>query len=115
MSTREQNEARQLAAIREFGVVEENIITEKLFGKDFNRPLYQNHVAKLLPDDVLVVKSIDRARRNYEEILEQWAYTTKERRRPSWCWICPCWIPGGGETSWHEPLYIYQVCQTQGG
>ena len=80
VSTREQNEARQLAAMREFGVAEENIVTEKLSGKDFNRPLYQNLVAKLLPDDVLVIKSIDRLGRNYEEILEQWAYITKERR-----------------------------------
>ena len=79
VSTREQNEARQLAAMREFGVVEKNIVTEKLSGKDFNRPLYQRLVKKLRPEDVLVVKSIDRLGRNYEEILEQWAYITKER------------------------------------
>lgn len=79
VSTREQNEARQLAAMREFGVMEENIVTEKLSGKDFNRPLYQKLVRRLRPVDVLVVKSIDRLGRNYEEILEQWAYITKER------------------------------------
>ena len=79
VSTREQNEARQLAAMREFGVAEENVITEKLSGKDFNRPLYQRLVKRLGPEDVLVVKSIDRLGRNYEEILEQWAYVTKER------------------------------------
>ena len=61
VSTQEQNEARQLAAMREFGVREENIIVEKLSGKDFdNRPLYQRLVKSLKPEDVLVVKSIDR-------------------------------------------------------
>lgn len=80
VSTREQNDARQLAAMREFGVVEENIVTEKLSGKDFNRPLYQKLVRKLRNEDVLVVKSIDRLGRNYEEILEQWAFITKERK-----------------------------------
>ncbi len=79
VSTREQNDARQVAAMREFGVAEKNIVTEKLSGKDFNRPRYQRLVRKLRPEDVLVVKSIDRLGRNYEEILEQWAYITKER------------------------------------
>ena len=80
VSTREQNEARQLAAMREFGVPEENIVTEKLSGKDFNRPLYQRLVKRLGSEDVLVVKSIDRLGRNYDEILEQWAYITKDRK-----------------------------------
>ena len=80
VSTRDQNDARQLTAMREFGVAEKNIVTEKLSGKDFNRPLYQRLVKRLGPEDVLVVKSIDRLGRNYEEILEQWAYITKERR-----------------------------------
>ncbi len=79
VSTREQNDARQVAAMREFGVAEKNIVTEKLSGKDFNRPRYQRLVRKLRPEDVLVIKSIDRLGRNYEEILEQWAYITKER------------------------------------
>ena len=80
VSTHMQNEARQLAAMREFGVAEENIVTERLSGKDFNRPLYQDLVKKLQTEDVLVVKSIDRLGRNYDEILEQWAYITKERK-----------------------------------
>ena len=79
VSTREQNDARQLAAMREFGVTEKNIVTERLSGKDFNRPSYQRLVKKLRPKDVLVIKSIDRLGRNYEEILEQWAYITKKR------------------------------------
>ena len=71
VSTREQNEVRQLNAMRDFGVAEENIIIEKQSGKDFKRPLYQKMVNRLRPADVLVVKSIDRLGRNYTEILEQ--------------------------------------------
>lgn len=79
VSTHEQNEARQLAAMRKFGVEERNIVTEKLSGKDFNRPLYQRLVKQLRSGDVLVIKSIDRLGRNYTEILEQWAAITKKR------------------------------------
>ncbi len=80
VSTQEQNEARQLAAMREFGVPEEHIVVEKLSGKDFRRPLYQRLVKKLRPKDVLVIKSIDRLGRNYMEILEQWQIITRRRR-----------------------------------
>ncbi len=79
VSTREQNEARQMAAMREFGVEDERIVVEKLSGKDFNRPRYQRLVKGLRQKDVLVIKSIDRLGRNYTEILEQWAVITKER------------------------------------
>ena len=77
VSTRDQNEARRLAAMRAFGVAEEHIVVEKLSGKDFQRPLYQRLVARLDRDDVLVIKSIDRLGRNYKEILEQWSLLTK--------------------------------------
>ena len=80
VSTQEQNEARQLAAMREFGVPEEHIIVEKLSGKDFNRPHYQRLVRMIGSEDVLVIKSIDRLGRNYNEILEQWGVITKERK-----------------------------------
>lgn len=79
VSTQVQNEARQLAAMREFGVDEENIVVEKLSGRDFNRPLYQKLVDSLRSGDVLVIKSIDRLGRNYTEILDQWASITKQR------------------------------------
>ena len=78
VSTQEQNETRQLDAMRKFGIVEENIIIEKVSGKDFNRPLYRQLIKKLGPEDVLVVKSIDRLGRNYNEILEQWGVITKK-------------------------------------
>lgn len=80
VSTQMQNEARQLAALREFGVAEENIIIEKQSGKNFERPRYQELVRRLHTGDVLVVQSIDRLGRNYNEILEQWRMITKELR-----------------------------------
>ena len=79
VSTREQNAARQMAAMREFGVEDKRIVVEKLSGKDFCRPRYQRLVKGLRQKDVLVIKSIDRLGRNYTEILEQWAVITKER------------------------------------
>ena len=80
VSTREQNEDRQVIAMREFGVPEEHILVEKQSGKDFNRPIYLSLVASLRPGDILVVKSIDRLGRNYEEIIEQWRILTKEKK-----------------------------------
>ena len=80
VSTQDQNEARQLAAMQEFGVAGKNIIIEKLSGKDFNRPCYQRLVRTLQPGDVLVIKSIDRLGRYYDEILEQWGVITKKRK-----------------------------------
>ena len=93
VSTQEQNEARQMTAMRDFGVHEENIVVEKVSGKDFNRPRYRQLVRTLRAKDVLVVKSIDRLGRNYTEILDQWSFITKSGRPPLWCWTCPCWIP----------------------
>ena len=80
VSTRNQKEDRQLAALMEFGVAEEQIVVEKQSGKDFERPLYRKLVRALRPGSVLVVKSIDRLGRNYDEILEQWSYITKTRK-----------------------------------
>ena len=77
VSTKEQNEDRQLVAMREFGV--NRIYTDKQSGKDFERPQYQKLLRKLKKADTLVVKSIDRLGRNYEEILEQWRMITKEK------------------------------------
>ena len=79
VSTREQNEDRQRVALEEFGIPKRQIFVEKQSGKDFNRPVYQRLLKKLKPEDVLVVKSIDRLGRNYKEILEQWRIITKER------------------------------------
>lgn len=67
VSTREQNEERQLIALREVGVEDKAIYTDKQSGKDFNRPQYKKLIRKLKPDDLLYIKSIDRlGRRVYE-------------------------------------------------
>lgn len=80
VSTREQNEDRQLIAMRKFGIEESNMVTDKQSGKDFDRPGYKDLIRKLEPEDTLVIKSIDRLGRNYDEILEQWRILTKEKR-----------------------------------
>ena len=72
VSCRDQNEERQLIAIKEIGVPQKNIYLDKQSGKDFNRPQYKKLIKKLKRDDLLYIKSIDRLGRNYEEILEQW-------------------------------------------
>lgn len=80
VSTQVQNEARQLTALREFGVSEENIVVEKQSGKNFERPLYQGLVRTLQPGDVLVIQSIDRLGRDYAETMAQWRYITQVRQ-----------------------------------
>ena len=80
VSTKEQNEQRQLIALQEFGIHEKQIFVDKQSGKDFERPNYQKLIRKLKPDDTLVIKSIDRLGRNYDEILEQWRVITKEKQ-----------------------------------
>lgn len=79
VSTKEQNEARQINAMHEFGISDKKIYMDKLSGKDFNRPEYRKLVRKLRKDDTLVIMSIDRLGRNYHEILEQWRMITKEK------------------------------------
>ena len=78
VSTRDQNEDRQLAALTNLGISEVNLFLDKQSGKDFNRPAYRKLIKKLKPGDLLIIKSIDRLGRNYEEILEQWRHITKE-------------------------------------
>ena len=80
VSTRDQNEDRQLVALSAFDIPEKNVFIDKQSGKDFNRPAYRRLIKKLKPDDLLIIKSIDRLGRNYEEILEQWRIITKEKR-----------------------------------
>ena len=80
VSTREQNAERQLIALTGFGILETAIYVDKQSGKDFERTQYRRLLRKLKNGDTLVVKSIDRLGRNYEEILEQWRIITKEKR-----------------------------------
>lgn len=78
VSTKEQNEERQVIAMKQFGVKVCHIFIDKQSGKDFNRPEYKRLIRKLRSGDTLVVKSIDRLGRNYDEIIEQWRIITKE-------------------------------------
>lgn len=80
VSTKDQNEDRQRIALLDAGVLPKNIILDKQSGKDFNRPGYRRLCKKAKPGDTLFIKSIDRLGRNYNEILEQWRYLTKEKR-----------------------------------
>ena len=80
VSAKDQCEDRQLISLREFPVEEDDIHLDKQSGKDFLRPNYQRLINRLRPGDVIVVQSIDRLGRNYEEILEQWRVVTKVRR-----------------------------------
>mgnify|MGYP003184423324 FL=1 len=79
VSTREQNEDRQLVALHELNIPEKNIYMDKQSGKDFDRPQYKRLVRRMKKDDLLYIKSIDRLGRNYGEILEQWRILTKEK------------------------------------
>lgn len=79
VSSRDQNEDRQLVALRDMKVPKGHIYMDKLSGKDFDRPEYKKLLRKLKPDDLLYIKSIDRLGRNYDEILEQWRMLTREK------------------------------------
>lgn len=78
VSSREQNEDRQIIAMQEWGVPDRNIYKDKQSGKDFRRPAYEKLLRRIKPGDLLVIKSIDRLGRNYRDILTQWQRITKE-------------------------------------
>lgn len=80
VSTKEQTERRQYIALQEYGISNNRIYADKQSGKDFERTQYQLLMRKLKCGDTLVIKSIDRLGRNYEEILEQWRIITKEKQ-----------------------------------
>jgi DNA invertase Pin-like site-specific DNA recombinase len=79
VSSRDQNEDRQIIALDGLDIPADNVFTDKQSGKSFDRPQYQKMVKRMKKDDVLYIKSIDRLGRNYEEILEQWRVLTKEK------------------------------------
>lgn len=80
VSSKDQCEDRQLLALKEFGIVERNIYTDKISGKNFNQPQYHRLMKKLKQGDVVVILSIDRLGRNYDEIQNQWRIITKEKQ-----------------------------------
>ena len=79
VSTKEQNTDRQMVALQACGIPPNRIYVDKQSGKDFDRPQYRRLLRRLKPNDALIVKSIDRLGRNYNEILEQWRIITKEK------------------------------------
>ncbi len=80
VSTKNQNEDRQLISMREMNVPEDNIFVDKQSGKDFERPQYKKLLRRVKEDDLIYIKSIDRLGRNYSEILDQWKMITKEKK-----------------------------------
>ena len=80
VSSRDQNEERQIIAMHEFGVDDKQIYMDKQSGKDFERPQYRKLMRKMKTGDTLVIKSIDRLGRNYDEILVQWRFITKQKQ-----------------------------------
>lgn len=80
VSSRDQNEERQMIAMQDFGVEKKQIYLDKQSGKDFERPQYQKLMRKIKNGDTLVIKSIDRLGRNYDEILVQWRTITKQKK-----------------------------------
>lgn len=79
VSSREQNEDRQIIALSAYPIPARNLYLDKQSGKNFDRPAYKRMVKRLKKDDLLIVKSIDRLGRNYDEIIEQWRLITKEK------------------------------------
>ena len=79
VSSRDQNEDRQLLAISDLHIPKKNIYIDHQSGKDFDRPAYRRMVRRMKKDDLLYIKSIDRLGRNYEEIQNQWRFLTKEK------------------------------------
>jgi DNA invertase Pin-like site-specific DNA recombinase len=79
VSSRDQNEDRQLLAIEGLHIPQKSIYIDHQSGKDFDRPAYKRMVRRMKKDDLLYIKSIDRLGRNYEEIQNQWRFLTKDK------------------------------------
>lgn len=80
VSTKDQHEDRQLAALSEYQIPAGNLYCDKQSGKDFDRPAYQRLLRRLRAGDLLIIKSIDRLGRNYSDILAQWRIISVEKK-----------------------------------
>lgn len=80
VSSKDQNEDRQLDALASYNIPKRNYYIDKQSGKNFDRPAYKRLIKRLKPGDLLIVKSIDRLGRNYTDIIEQWRIITKEKK-----------------------------------
>ena len=93
VSTKEQNEQRQIIALEEFGLNLRQIFIDKQSGKNFERANYQRLTRRLKEGDTLVVKSIDRLGGITMRFWSNGGSSPRRSARPLSCWICPCWIP----------------------
>lgn len=98
VSSTDQNEERQLVAMKEKNVPGKNLFMDKQSGKDFERPSYKKMIRRLKPGDLLYILSIDRLGRNYMEIQEQWRILTREKKLISVFWTCLFWTPAAVKT-----------------
>ncbi len=80
VSTKEQNEDRQIIALNEYNIPDKNIYTDKQSGKDFERKQYKKMLKNIKENDLVIVKSIDRLGKNYEKIIEQWRIIMKIKK-----------------------------------
>lgn len=80
VSSKDQNPDRQISAMNECGVDKSCIFVDKMSGKNFNRPNYKKMLRRLREGDTLIILSIDRLGRNYDEILEQWRFLTRDKK-----------------------------------
>lgn len=80
VSTKDQNDDRQRIAMKKYGVAKENIFSDKQSGKDFDRPGYKALLKEIKECDTLIIKSIDRLGRDFNEIIEQWRHITLEKK-----------------------------------
>lgn len=78
VSSKDQNEARQLKELENQGITPDKIFIDKQSGKDFNRPEYQKMISQLQKGDVVYIHAIDRLGRNYDEIIANWQMITKD-------------------------------------
>ena len=92
VSTKDQNEARQMIAMQEFGIDEKHIFLDKQSGKDFNRPKYQKLIRRLKK----AIPLSSRVSTGWDVItmrsLSNGGSSQKKNKRPLWCWKSPCWI-----------------------
>jgi DNA invertase Pin-like site-specific DNA recombinase len=79
VSTQEQNEDRQIIALKPFDIPPQNLYVDKMSGKNFDRPAYKSLLRRLRRGNLLLVKSIDRLGRSYDDVMEQWRLITKDK------------------------------------
>ena len=79
VSTKEQHLDRQIIAMKDAGISPNYLYMDKQSGKDFDRPAYCRLLKRIHSGDLLIIKSIDRLGRDYDEIIEQWRFLTKDR------------------------------------